>query len=485
MSEIKRIQSEILNNKKPIRSIVNEYLNIIKKHETRDHSLPLLEDQNFIGAVIDIFDDLFIDEQIKKAEKMFADGNYTELTGIPIAIKNNLCIKSQRATAASNMLKSYVATYNSTVVEKLMEAGAILICSTNMDEFAMGSSGENSALYMTKNPINRSCVPGGSSSGSAAIVAYGGVPVALGSDTGGSIREPASFTGLIGLKPSYGRVSRYGLIAMGSSLDCVGPITKSIEDAKIVYNCIKGVDLKDSTTIDFDNLKNTQNTILTEVYNSNNKVIGIPRSYIERDGISKTVKANFDNYIESLKKNGFVIKDIELKEVDKILSVYYIICFAEISSNLARLDGIRYGHHAPADNPINSIVNSRSQSLGDEPLRRSLLGAYVLSSGYADDYFKKAEKLRDYLRLQFRDIFKEVDYIATPTTPDIAWKFGAKHDPMSAYLIDIFTVTANVVGVPAISVPCGTDVNNMPIGIQFMSAWGQEDKLFEFDTLSK
>lgn len=473
MSKIISIHNSIKDKEKTIKEIVDGYLSIIKKHEDKENQ------EDYIGAVIDIFEDNFIESQIKNAEKMFEEGRNTLLTGVPIAIKNNLCIVGQNITAGSKMLKDYKGTYNATVIDKLINAGAILICSTNMDEFAMGSSGENSAFYKTKNPLDKTRVPGGSSSGSAAIVCYGGVPIAIGSDTGGSIREPASFTGLFGLKPSYGRVSRYGLIAMGSSLDCVGPIATNMEDIKIVYNIIKGKDDKDGTTVDYDNISDTNNTILEGVKKGNGKIIGVPKSYIERDGMSIDVKNNFYNYLDNLKDKGFAIKDIELKEVDKILSIYYIICFAEISSNLARLDGIRYGYHKDSNNPINSIIESRSESFGDEPIRRSLLGAYVLSSGYADDYFKKAERLRDYLRLQFRDLFRDIDYIVTPTVPDSPWQFGAKHDPLSAYLTDIFTVTANVVGVPAISVPSGFDKNNLPTGIQFMSAWGSEDKLFQ------
>ena len=461
MSKIKSIQNQILNKEKTIKNIVDEYISIIRRNEDKNN-----EDE-FMGAVIEIMNEDFINKQIQYAEGLFANNKHTSVTGIPIAIKNNICIDGVRTTAGSRMLENYTATYNATVINKLRDAGAIIIATTNMDEFAMGSSGENSAFYKTRNSIDKNLVPGGSSSGSASIVGYGGVPVSLGSDTGGSVRQPAAFNGIIGMKPSYGAVSRYGLISMGSSLDSIGPIATDIEDAKIVFDIIRGQDDKDATSVNYEN--NIKRS----------KIIAVPEDFINRDGMDEDIKNNFYKYLDNMKSRGYEIKNIKIDNLDKILSVYYIICLAEVSSNLGRYDGIRYGKRVNSDNPMHSIIESRTSGLGDEPIRRSLIGAFVLSSGYSDEYYYKAIDLRNYLRDEIRRIFQDVDYIAMPTSPVPPWRFGEKSDPISAYLADIFTVLPNVISMPAISIPSGVDKNNLPTAIQFMADIGNDDILFE------
>ena len=464
MSKIKSIQDKIIKKEKSIREIVDEYLNIIRINEDKNKG------DDYVGAVIEIMNEDFINRQIEYAEELFSSGKSTMMTGVPIAIKNNICIDGIKTTAGSKMLENWVATYNASVVDKLRDAGAIIICTTNMDEFAMGSSGENSAFYRTLNSINHKLVPGGSSSGSASIVGYGGVPVALGSDTGGSIRLPAAFNGIVGMKPSYGVVSRYGLIAMGSSFDCIGPIATDVEDAEIVFDIIKGRDNKDATSVEYVSS------------DKNNKVIGIPEDFINIEGIDIDIKNNFYKEIEKMKSKGYTIKNINVDNLDKILSIYYVLCPAEISSNLARYDGIRYGKRVNSDNPIHSIINSRTEGLGDEPIRRSMIGSFVLSSGYSDEYYYKAVMLREYFKNKFSEIFQSVDYIATPTSPIAPWRIGEKiEDPISLYLSDIFTVLANIIGAPAIALPSGVDKDNLPTSIQYMSNVGEDEKLFNRD----
>ncbi|MDQ5957245.1 MAG: aspartyl-tRNA(Asn)/glutamyl-tRNA(Gln) amidotransferase subunit [Patescibacteria group bacterium] len=466
-SLIKEINSKILNKETTIENIVNEYLNTLK---SKDSS---------INSMLEIYSDEYIKEQIKIAEKMLEENKTTLLTGVPVVVKDNLCVKNQLTTAASKMLANYKATYDATVIQKLKDAGAIIVGRSNMDEFAMGGSTENSAFMQTKNPLDISRVPGGSSGGSAAAVAMGGVPVSLGSDTGGSIRQPASFTGIIGLKPTYGAVSRYGLIAMGSSLDCVGPFANNIEDIKIIFDIIKGEDARDATTI-----KNQELELINKnlSQNKNRKIIGIPKKFIDQDGVDSNIRDNFYKTIEQLKKFGWEIKEIELKNIEKALSVYYILMFAEVSSNLARFDGVRYGESIKGATPEKSMILSRSEGLGEEPTRRSLLGTYVLSSGYYDSYYGKAIAARDYLKDEFKKIFQEVDLVATPTSPVFPWKFGEKNDPLAMYLADIFTVPANIVGIPGISLPTGKvnveELKNLSFGTQFLAEWHNEEKLF-------
>jgi aspartyl-tRNA(Asn)/glutamyl-tRNA(Gln) amidotransferase subunit A len=424
-----------------------------------------------VHALLGLYSDTLIDEQIKKAQNMFSNNTANLLTGVPIVLKDNIVVKGEKATAGSKILEDYVSPYDATVVKKLKEAGAIVLGRANMDEFAMGGSTENSAYGVTKNPHDLTCVAGGSSGGSAAVVAYEGVPISLGSDTGGSIRQPASFCGIVGLKPTYGAVSRYGLMAMGSSLDQIGPFSHSVEDAEIVFDIIKGKDPLDATSVDTRQYTNENKEL--------KKKIGVPWSFIRREGIDKEVLSNFESSIESLQKNGYEIVDITIKDLEKTLSVYYVVVFAEISSNMARYDGIRYGLSVPDENVVKGYFATRTQGLGDEVRRRILLGTYVLSSGYYDAYYNKANLVRDMLRLEFRKVFETVDAIAMPTSPIPAFKIGEKsHDPLAMYLADIFTVPVNIVGVPAISIPSGKTSEGLPLSLQLLAPHFREDVLF-------
>jgi aspartyl-tRNA(Asn)/glutamyl-tRNA(Gln) amidotransferase subunit A len=370
------------------------------------------------------------------------------------------------------MLENYTATYSATVIEKLNLAGSICIGRTNMDEFAMGSSTENSAYGMTKNPVDTTRVPGGSSGGSAAAVAMDGCLFALGSDTGGSIRQPAAFCGIVGTYPTYGCVSRHGSIAMGSSLDQIGPFAKNVRDAEIVLDCIKGVDSMDATTL-------SDETRQTLSQGATNKVIGIPRHLLNLEGIDPEVKKNFEESLETLKKAGYEIRDIELPHAHLGLAVYYIVMPAEVSSNLSRLDGMKYGLRKDGKDLLETYLKSRHDGFGPETRRRIMLGTYVLSAGYYDAYYTKALKVRSLIRQDFEKVFAQgVDIVLTPTTPTTAFRPGEKADPLSMYLADIFTVTANLCHMPAISVPSGKDINGMPFGIQFSANQGREDLLF-------
>lgn len=407
--------------------------------------------------------------EAQKADERIAQGNIATLTGIPIAMKDNILIHGRIASSASKMLAQYRASYDATVASKLKDAGAIFMGRTNMDEFAMGGSTENSAFGPTRNPLDLSRVPGGSSGGSAAAVAGNLALASLGSDTGGSIREPASFTGLVGLKPTYGSVSRFGLMAMGSSLDQIGPFAKTVGDAKVLFDAIRGYDANDSTSLKESSIAFKQP-----------KVIGVPRAFMQ-SGVDADVLAQFEATLAALKQRGYEIRDIELPHAPYSLAVYYIIMPAEASTNLARFDGIRYGLSVPAAD-INSVYEkSRGQGFGPEVRRRILLGTFVLSSGYADAYYRKARSVRSLIRTDFEKAFAGVDLIATPTVPTPAFKLGEKSDPLAMYAADIFTVPVNLAGVPAISVPSGSVVRdgvNLPTGFQLIAPHGAEEMLF-------
>jgi aspartyl-tRNA(Asn)/glutamyl-tRNA(Gln) amidotransferase subunit A len=421
-----------------------------------------------IHALLGVYSDALIDSQVARAKEMFSNGTATMLTGIPVVLKDNIVVKGEKATAASKILEDYTATYDATVVRKLKDAGAILLGRANMDEFAMGGSTENSAFGVTKNPHDLTKVAGGSSGGSAAAVAYGAVPVALGSDTGGSIRQPASFCGIVGLKPTYGAVSRYGLMAMGSSLDQIGPFANSVEDAEAVFDIIKGADDLDSTSAKS-----------VPADSPLKKRIGIPRSFVEREGIHPEVLANFNASLEKLKSAGYELVDVNIEHLEKSLSVYYVVVFAEISSNMARYDGIRYGLSIKDESMIRGYFHTRTEGFGDEVRRRILLGTYVLSSGYYDAYYNKANVVRDMLRKEFDKVFEEVDAIAMPTSPVPAFSIGEKaHDPLAMYLADIFTVPVNIVGVPAISLPSGKTEGGLPLSLQLIAPHFAESTLF-------
>lgn len=423
-----------------------------------------------INAYLEIYDDVLA--QADLADKEISSGEADLLTGIPLAIKDNILISGRRATSASKILKGYIAPYDATVIKKLKSQSAVFLGRTNMDEFAMGSSTENSAFGVTKNPLDPSRVAGGSSGGSVASVAMDGALAALGSDTGGSVREPAAFCGVVGLKPTYGGVSRYGLMAMGSSLDVIGPITKTVTDSEILFNAIKGSDKMDSTTN--DELKNKKLKV---------KTIGVPYHILKQDGIDPKVRENFEESIKKLKSLGYEIRDIKLPNINYSLAVYYIIMPAEVSSNLARFDGVKFGLHVGGKDLLGDYMKTRGQGFGPEVRRRILIGTYVLSAGYADAYYNKALMLRQKISEDFTKAFGEVDLIATPTTPYPAFKIGEKSaDPLSMYLADIFTVPANIVGIPAISLPSGNvsvGSTSMPLGLQLMASHDHEHLLFE------
>jgi aspartyl-tRNA(Asn)/glutamyl-tRNA(Gln) amidotransferase subunit A len=418
-----------------------------------------------LNVFLEVFGDVIAQAEAADARRKAGEGH--PLLGIPLAIKDNILIEGRVASAASKMLEHYVAAYDATIIKKLKDAGAVFIGRANMDEFAMGSSTENSAFGPTLNPIDPTRVPGGSSGGSAAAVAAGMCLGALGTDTGGSIREPASFCGLAGLKPTYGRVSRFGLIAMGSSLDQAGPLAKTVEDAQIIYDAIKGCDALDSTSFE-DGLYAPR---------AQAKKIGVPRALL-KEGVDADVLARFEASLEALKAKGYQIIDIELPSPSLALAAYYVIMPAEVSSNLARFDGVRYGLSLRGDNLFGDYAKSRGEGFGQETRRRIMLGTYVLSSGYYEAYYGRALAARDMLTRAYAEALKGVDAIATPTAPLPAIKIGEKHDPLSMYLLDIFTVTANITGNPSLSVPMGTverEGKDLPVGFQLTGAHGDED----------
>ncbi len=421
-----------------------------------------------LNVYLEVYDDVL--EQAKVADEIIARGESYPLLGIPLAVKDVILIKGRRVSAGSKILENYTASYDATVIAKLKKQGAVFLGRTNMDEFAMGGSTENSAYGVTKNPHDTSRVPGGTSGGSAAAVTSNMALAALGSDTGGSLRLPSSFCGVIGMKPTYGKVSRYGLIAAVSSFDVIGSIAKTVEDARILFEAIKGRDVLDSTSIDLNSTPEKFSQVQT---------IGVPWDLVNQEGIDPYIKENFKAAVKNLESLGYQIKDIKLPNY---LALYYIINFAEVSTNLARFDGVRYGLHIDGQNLLDDYLLTRGTGFGKEARRRILLGTYVLSAGYYDAYYGKAQKARLALKKEFKELFSKIDLILTPTSPIVPWKIGEKSDPLSMYLVDIFTVTANLVGVPAISLPSGLieiEAKKLPLGIQFMAPHGAEDMLFE------
>lgn len=418
------------------------------------------------NAYLEVFTDAL--DAAAAADTVLQSGTAHLLTGVPIAVKDNILIKGRRASAASKMLENYVATYDATAVTKLKAAGAIFLGRTNMDEFAMGSSTEHSAFGPTKNPHDTTRVPGGSSGGSAAAVAAKLAPIALGSETCGSIRQPSSLCGLVGFKPTYGAVSRSGLIAMGSSLDQIGPFARTVRDAELVFNTIRGQDPMDGTTLpDFPEAS------------ERNKKIGVPRAFVN-DAQPET-KAVFEKKLAELAGKGYDIVDIELSTAPYALPAYYIVMPAEVSTNLARLDGMRYGHHEGGANLLDEYKKSRAAGFGPETRRRIILGTYILSSGYYDAYYRRATALRSLIAEDLKKAYEKVSYIVTPTAPGPAFKIGEKADPVSMYLEDIFSAPANLAGLPSISVPMGTVVRDgvdLPVGIQFMTEKRTDATLF-------
>lgn len=462
---IKKAREGLLNKEFSAVELVKECFKKIKKEKNFNAFLALNEDKALSEA--------------KSVDKKIADDSELNLlSGIPLAVKDNILVKDVVCTSGSKILENYVAPYDATVIKKLKEKEAIILGKTNMDEFAMGSSTENSAFGPTKNPRDFKRVPGGSSGGSAAAVAADLCVAALGSDTGGSVRQPASFCGVVGFKPTYGAVSRYGLMAMASSLDQIGPITKTVEDAEIIFSTMRGKDKLDSTSVDDERIK-----IIAKKFSKKKNLqdikIGFPKEYFIR-GMDSEVEKKVKDKIKELEKAGAKIKEVSLPHTEYALAVYYIIMPAEVSANLARYDGIRYGaNEKKAKNLLETYLKTRAKNFGDEPKRRIMLGTYVLSSGYYDAYYLQAQRMRTLIQEDFKKVFNEVDCLITPTCPTTAFKIGENiNDPLTMYLNDIFTVSANVAGVPAISLPCG-EAHGLPVGIQVMGEWFGEEILFK------
>lgn len=414
-------------------------------------------------------------EKAKEMDKKIESGEAkSTLSGIPIGIKDNICTKGVRTTCSSRMLENFIAPYDATVMEKINEEELINLGKLNMDEFAMGSSTEHSYFHVTRNPWNLNKVPGGSSGGSAAAVAAEMVPWALGTDTGGSIREPAGFCGVVGLKPTYGLVSRYGVVAFASSLDQVGPITKDVTDAAMLLNIIAGKDKMDSTSIErpkVDYMQALKNDV-------KGLKIAVPKEFFG-EGINEEVKENLEKAVETYKELGAEVSEVSLNIAEYALASYYIIACAEASSNLGRFDGVRYGHRAKEYSNIKELFrNSRTEGFGPEVKRRIILGTYVLSSGYYDAYYKKAQKVRTLVMNEFKKVFDNYDVILTPTAPMVAFDIGSKmDDPLEMYLADICTVSINVAGLPGISIPCGVNKEGMPVGMQLIGNRFAEETL--------
>ena len=437
-----------------------------------------------IAAFLSVFENSAI-SQAKEIDNQISQGQeISMLAGIPLAVKDNILIEGEKCTAASKILENYVAPYDATCIKKLREAGAIFLGKTNLDEFAMGSSTENSAFKITHNPQDLSRVPGGSSGGSAAAVKANECIAALGSDTGGSIRQPASLCGTVGLKATYGAVSRYGLIAFASSLDQIGPLTKNIKDAKIIFDVIKGKDPKDSTSVETQSLSHSVTQSLSKLR------IGVPKEYFT-EGINPEVEKVIKGFIQKIEKQGAKIKEISLPHTKYALSCYFLISASEASANLARYDGIRYGKSkiqmsnvksnpkSKTQNLIDEYLETRGQGFGDEVKRRIMLGTYALSSGYYDAYYLRAQKIRTLIRKDFEKAFQEVDVILTPTSPFTAFKIGERaKSALSMYLADIFTVSISLAGLPALSMPCG-EVQGLPVGLQIIGKSFREDEIFE------
>ncbi|MGB9763221.1 MAG: Asp-tRNA(Asn)/Glu-tRNA(Gln) amidotransferase subunit GatA [Minisyncoccia bacterium] len=466
---IKELHQKLINKEITVTKLISDYFNRIKNQDKELNAfINLNEEQAFKKAQE-------IDEKIRRGEEIGLLG------GIPYAVKDNILVKGLKTTAASKILENYIASYNATVIDKLEKEGAIIMGKTNLDEFAMGSSTENSAFFVTKNPYDLSRVPGGSSGGSAVAVKSEMSVFALGSDTGGSIRQPAAFCGIVGFKPSYGAVSRYGLIAMASSLDVIGPFATSVEDVEIIFHTIKGKDLKDATSHEVPDFTNQEIRL-------ENCTIGIPKEFFVK-GLDDEIKNKIEEVINKI-KNYSLIKEVSLPQTTSALPCYYIIMPAEVSSNLARYDGIRYSPNPKFQIP-NSNLNlhdlyfqTRGQGFGQEVRRRIILGTYVLSKGYYDAYYKKAQKVRRLIVNEFQEVFKEVDFLITPTTPTPPFKIGEKSsDPLAMYLSDIFTVSSNISGVPAINIPIGLTKDNLPIGMQIIGPYNSDLKLLAFAKL--
>ena len=490
----KKIQSGVIS----VREVVDAYINVIE------------EKDKDVNAFITIDKDA-VYKRVEEVQAGIDSGKLTgKLVGVPIAVKDNICTKGIRTTCASKMLENFVPTYDAFVIEKINEAGLVIIGKTNMDEFAFGCTTEHSAFDATKNPVNTECVPGGSSGGSAAAVAAGMAPLALGSDTGGSIRQPASHCGVVGFKPSYGSVSRYGLVAFASSLDQIGPVGRNVKDVEALYEIIQGHDVKDSTSVALNemrqsNMSNEENSsdicgklkadikdnvdnielaekdevkVANEIFKG--KKIGIPEEYF-MEGIDDEVRENVLNVAEMLKRAGAIVEYFSLKLSDYVVPTYYVMASGEASSNLERFDGVKYGYRVEGYSSLDEMYKlSRTKGFGEEVKRRILLGTFVLSEGYFDDYYLKALKVRNLIKKEWDVALEKYDMILAPVTPTTAPKLNiGEEDTLKMYMSDVYTIGANLCGLPAVSVPCGVDKEKMPIGVQFIGKAFDDYKLME------
>jgi len=455
----------------------------------REGNLSLVENvQDFLARIeerknLNAFNSLFKEEALaeaRKVEQKIASGSFGKLAGMVIAVKDVLAIKDKPLTCSSKILENFSSLYTATAVQKLLDEDAIVIGKTNCDEFAMGSSNENSAFGPVKNPVDETRVTGGSSGGSAAAVAANLCDVSLGTDTGGSIRQPAAFCGIYGLKPTYGLVSRFGLTAFASSFDTIGPFANSIEDIALILEVLSGHDKKDSTSI------NTEKKSFSEILNDQKQKlkIGIPKEYFA-EGLSLEIKEQIEVAIQKLKELDFSVEEVSLPHTEYSIATYYILTTAEASSNLARFDGARYGYRSKQSSTLAKMYKaSRSEGFGSEVKRRIMLGTYVLSSGYYDAYYKKAQQVRRKIKEDFDKVFTQVDVLLTPTTPTTAFKLGEKTtDPIEMYLSDIYTTSANLAGIPGINIPIGKDKNNLPIGLQLLANQFEEEKLLQLGSI--
>lgn len=447
---LKKMKKKEISSEEIVRSIYNR----ISQVEDKLHSFVTLTEEEALLQARNI------DKNMRKSEFQGL------LAGIPIAIKDNMCIKNVRTTCSSRILENFISPYEATVIKRLRDEGAVFIGKTNMDEFAMGSSTENSYFGITHNPWDLNYIPGGSSGGSATAVASDETILAIGSDTGGSIRQPAACCGVVGLKPTYGRVSRYGLVAFASSLDQIGPFGKDVEDVALLLNVISGYDENDSTSVNLDVPDFTKSLI----ENVKGIKIGIPEEYFVA-GLDGEVERAVKEAIELLKSLGAKILEISLPHTEYGVAVYYLIAPSEASANLARYDGVRYGYRSPeTEDLLDEYEKTRGEGFGAEVKRRIMLGTYALSSGYYDAYYLKAQKVRTLIKKDFDEAFQKVDAIVTPTAPTTAFKVGEKvDDPLQMYLSDIFTISANLAGIPGISLPCGFSKKGLPIGLQLLA----------------
>lgn len=454
---IEKAHEALTKGEYTVADLCNAYLAVIKEKNTD------------INAYLEVYDDVM--EQAATAQERFKNGTATLLTGIPIAVKDNMLVKGRRSSAGSKILEDYIGTYQGVPIENLLKQNAVFLGRTNMDEFAMGSSTQTSAYGVTRNPLDRERVPGGSSGGSAAAVAMDGALVALGSETCGSIRQPAAFCGLVGFKPTYGSVSRNGLIAMGNSLDQIGPLAKTVADAEIIHKAISAYDPLDATSVPMEKRVAKKRGEM--------KKIAVPIECMKGDGIDKELHETFLSSLETFKKLGYEVETVDFKMLPYSLAVYYIVMPAEVSTNLERLDGVRYGYHAKADNLQDFYMKTRGYGFGREARRRILLGTYILSHGHYDAYYNKAIALRDEITKELNQTFEKYDFVVTPVAPMLPFKLGEKMtDPVAMYLADVFSAPANLSGSPSIAIPLAKTKSGLPTAVQITAPLWEDDRLF-------